>query len=55
MIIYVAGKHDASVERMARANGVLSYTSKPLEVGRLESLLKGLSHRPPESSATIRH
>jgi DNA-binding NtrC family response regulator len=55
MIIYIAGKHDAAVERMARAGGVLSYTSKPVDVARLESLLRGLSHRRLESSPTIRH
>jgi DNA-binding NtrC family response regulator len=45
MIIYVAGKHDAGIERMARAAGVLSYTSKPVDVARLQSLLRSLSHR----------
>jgi DNA-binding NtrC family response regulator len=55
MVIYVAGQHEASVERMARAGGVLSYTSKPVDVARLESLLRGLSSRRLESSPTIRH
>jgi DNA-binding NarL/FixJ family response regulator len=55
MILYVAGKHGAAVERMARAAGVLSYTSKPVDVARVESLLKGLAHRRIEASPTIRH
>ena len=55
MIIYVAGKHDASVERMARAGGVLSYTSKPVDVARLERLVRGLSHRRLELPLRIRH
>lgn len=45
VIIYVAGKHNREVECLAREGGVLSYTSKPVEAERLESLLRSLSHR----------
>jgi DNA-binding NtrC family response regulator len=48
LIIYVAGKHSQTVERSARASGVLCYTSKPVEVERLEHLLRSLSHRSSE-------
>jgi DNA-binding NtrC family response regulator len=50
LIIYVAGKHSQTVERSARASGVLCYTSKPVEVERLEHLLRSLSHRSIEPS-----
>jgi DNA-binding NtrC family response regulator len=50
LIIYIAGKHSQAVERSARASGILSYTSKPVEAERLEHLLKSLSHRLTEPS-----
>jgi response regulator of citrate/malate metabolism len=45
LIIYVAGNHSQAVERLARAGGVLSYTSKPVDAERLERLLRSLSSR----------
>jgi hypothetical protein len=53
MIVYVAGAHGSSVERMARASGVLSYTAKPVDVARVERLLSCLSHRRLEPHPTI--
>ena len=54
LIIYVAGRHSQAVERSARASGILSYTSKPVEAERLEQLLRSLSHRLGESSGMSR-
>jgi len=54
LIIYVAGKHSQAVERSARASGILSYTSKPVEAERLEHLLRSLSHRLTEPSGVFR-
>lgn len=50
LIIYVAGQHSQAVERLARAGGVLSYTSKPVDAERLESLLRSLSKRAPAAA-----
>lgn len=47
LVIYVAGNHSQAVERLARAGGVLSYTAKPVDVERLEHLLRSLSSRAP--------
>jgi DNA-binding NtrC family response regulator len=47
LIVYVAGNHSEAVERLARASGVLSYTSKPLDSERLERLLRNLATRAP--------
>jgi DNA-binding NarL/FixJ family response regulator len=50
LIIYVAARHSQTVERSARASGVLCYTSKPVEAERLEHLLRSISHRFTEPS-----
>src|SRR5262245_1373923 len=47
LIIYVAGNHSEAAERLARAGGVLTYTSKPVEAERLQGLLQRLSNRGP--------
>ncbi len=50
LIIYVAGQHSEAVERVARVDGVLSYTSKPVDTDRIESLLRSLSNRAPAAA-----
>ena len=44
-MLYVASSHDAEVERNARCNGAVCYTSKPLDPVNLGEMLKAwLSH-----------
>jgi DNA-binding response OmpR family regulator len=44
-LLYVASSHDAQVERAARCNGAVCYTSKPLDPVSLGAMLKAwLSH-----------
>jgi len=44
-LLYVASSHDAEVERAARCNGAVCYTSKPLDPVNLGEMLKAwLSH-----------
>lgn len=53
LIIYVAGSHSQAVERLARAGGVLSYTSKPIDAERVERLLSCLSSRAPSRTPSL--
>lgn len=48
-IIYLASQHGPDVEKRARAHGVLYYTAKPVDTGRLTQVLRQLSKSLPSS------
>jgi DNA-binding response OmpR family regulator len=40
-VVYVASRHSAEIEKVARAHGVDYYTSRPIDGSRLELALRG--------------
>lgn len=54
-IIYLASQHGPDVEKRARTHGVLYYTAKPVDTGRLTQVLRRLAKSLPSSlTATAR-
>ena len=50
LIVYLASRHSPELERAIRAHGVLHYTAKPVEIERLNRVLRGVAERAASRS-----
>ena len=45
-LIYIASQHSVEIEKTARAHGAICYTARPLDAGRLSSMLQAWLKNP---------